>query len=544
MEFSPAFNVAAKHLFRHLHEPRILRKNPLVRHVFEDPAIGGLGRARERAVLDRIHELVREGAELCRDADLSAGKEERGLRQHAIVKLQCLEQRPIREVAAALAISFQYCYRERAKICRRLARYIYEYRDTSALDYLAELDEFQLLMDHAMRQSVFADRVGAFHECDDLLSVAPSPQKKVEALRTSTFVSLHFGDIERAEEAYAAAQALGADHLASGSSPSHDVARACIDLMGSKLAYYRANTAQAVSMAQLAKLRLEPLQSNAAASVRELYVESLYELGAAFCSHGNLDSAYDCVASAEANLHHVRTASPQLRARIMVGIWKLRSHLLMGSKSMYPFYQRLKGLAAAFEQAYAAGLLSQAATALVILAENHAFGGNDVEALRAGRFAVLLASQQPSERIRVQLAIQVAMMLLPTRYWEYGLSLLPSADGLARCDAYHREIVSYFAAERAFRLHAFDDAWTLANGEQDCTEDASLTVSRQLIAATAAHELERRRDARCAIETAIGTAERLGSAPILRDTYRIAGKVTGDARFKRQGRELARLMTA
>ena len=399
MELSAAFNVNVKHLFRHLHEPHIIRKNPLVRHIFEDPAIGGLGAARERAVLDRIHELVRQGAELCRNADLSAGKEERAIRQHAIVILQCLERQPIREVAKALAISYQYCYRERAKICRRLARYIYQHREASAFDYLVELDEFQLLTDHAMRQSVFADRDRAFNECDHLVSVAPSPQRKIQALRTSTYVSLHFGDVERAESAYAAAQALGATHAASRPSPLDDVALACIDLMASKLASYRANTVRALSMARLAKLRLEPLQANAAAPARELYVESLYELGAAFCGHSDLESAHDCLASAEANLHHVRTTSLQLRARIMVGIWKLRSHLLMNSKGMFPFWQRLKGLAAAFEQAYAAGLLSQAATALVTLAENHAFAGNDAEALRAGRFAVLLASQQSSERI-------------------------------------------------------------------------------------------------------------------------------------------------
>ena len=75
------------------------------------------------------------GAAYCRDADLAAGKEERALRQHAIVSQQCLEQRPIRDVAARLGISYYHCYRQRAEICRRVARYICERDDAPSLEF-------------------------------------------------------------------------------------------------------------------------------------------------------------------------------------------------------------------------------------------------------------------------------------------------------------------------------------------------------------------------------------------------------------------------
>jgi len=204
-DLNTSFNVAAKHLFRHLHEPRALRRNPLVRHFFESPAIDGLGHVRERAALDRIHNLVRQGAEHCRDADLMAGKDEFAARQYAIVT-QCLEQRPIREIAAALGISYQYCYRERAKICRRVARYICECSDAAAPGYLPELNEFQILMDRTIHRAAFAEMSAAFRECDDLIRVAPSAQQKIEALRTSAFISIGFGNIKRARDAYAMAQ--------------------------------------------------------------------------------------------------------------------------------------------------------------------------------------------------------------------------------------------------------------------------------------------------------------------------------------------------
>jgi hypothetical protein len=544
MDLSASFNLAVKHLFRHLREPRALRANPLVRRFFDDPATAGLGRARDNAVLGRIHDLVRQGAEHCRDADLTAGKGERALRQHTIVLLLLLEQRGMREIATKLGISYGYCYRERAEICRRIACYICEHADAVKLDCVVEFDEFRFLLDRALRRAAFGDMQAAFDECDGLIRVASSKYQKVEALRTSALVSISCGNVKRAEDTYAAAQNLFEGQLSVGPSPSQNVAQACVDLMGSELAYYRANAGQALRLVQRATSRLQAVQANAEPSVRELYVESLYELGTAFCNSNDLDSAYDCLASAEANLCDVRTASPRLRTRIMVAVWKLRNHLLMNSKMWRPSWQRVKGLTAAFEQAYAAGLLFEAADALDALTEYHAFAGNHEESLHAAHSAALIAKQQPNERMRAQVSIRVAMTLLSTRYWEYAQSLIPSAEELVFCDAYHREMVSHFAAERAFRLRNFRDAWTLSTCEEDRRENATLTLSRRIVAAAAAHELERRGDARALIEAAIPEAEQSGSAPILRDAYRVAARITGDIHFKRQASEVVRLLRA
>jgi hypothetical protein len=122
--------------------------------------------------------------------------------------------------------------------------------------------------------------------------------------------------------------------------------------------------------------------------------------------------------------------------------------------------------------------------------------------------------------------------------------LLPDSEGLDASDAFHRELVTYFPAARALRLRHFRDAWTLANTPGEGMRYPRLAVRRQLIAAAAAHELEQFRDARRLIEATIPVAERLGSAVLLRDAYSIAAKVTGEARFRRQANEVARLLTA
>lgn len=243
-------------------------------------------------------------------------------------------------------------------------------------------------------------------------------------------------------------------------------------------------------------------------------------------------------------LPQVHTASSRLRTRITIAVWKLRNYLLMSSKSWFPASARLKGLAEALRQAYASGSIPEATAALDALTEHHSLAGNDEEAWHAARLAISIAKQQTSERILAQISIRVAIKLLSTQYWDEASRLLPNIEGQGHCDGYHRELASYFGAERALRLRRFRQAWELANEESGRREYAALTVSRRLVAAFAAHELDRPRTARSLIAATIPAAEQLGSAPTLRDAYYVAAKVTGDARFKRRAREITRLLSA
>jgi hypothetical protein len=542
-ESSVPFNVAVKHLFRHLHDARTLRNNPIVGNVFKETSIG-LARVREeRGAIAQIHELVRQSAKHCYDIDVASGKGERALRQHAIITLQCLEQRPIREVAEALGISYYHCYRERANICRRVAHYIGELNQSPALEYVPELDEFRFLVDHTRNRATFIDEPDALRACDEVVRAASSTLQKIEDFRTGGLVSIQFGSPAWAEAAREAVMALIAEELVSAPPAERDVALAYVDLLGYSLANHRGETVEALRLAQRVTARLEPHQARAAASVRELYTESLFNLGVALWSLGNTDMGYDCLTRAEASLQYTPAAWFPFRTRITASMWKLRNYLSMNCKSWYPSWQRLKGLATAFEQAYASGSLSEAVEALVVITEHHVFAGDDDEALRTGRFALLLAKRQPSESLRIQTPIEIGARLLSTRHWHFASSLILCVDRPEALNAYHRELLAYSAAERALRLREFQSAWTLANDDGHYGRWATLTVRRQLVAAAAAHGLERGREARDLIDSAVPAAERLHSAPILRDAYRLAGRITGDSRFRRKASEVARLLT-
>jgi hypothetical protein len=91
---SRTFNAAAKHLFRHLHDPHALRKNPLVGHLFREVTPPELASVLEdRIVLATIHKQVRVGSDRCRQAYAKPGNNERAARSHAIIIQQCLGKR-------------------------------------------------------------------------------------------------------------------------------------------------------------------------------------------------------------------------------------------------------------------------------------------------------------------------------------------------------------------------------------------------------------------------------------------------------------------
>jgi hypothetical protein len=536
MDSSNCFYREVKHLFRHLHEPGALRRNPLVSGFFKSRP--------ERIALGHIHGLIRKGAEACRGADRAAGNDERARRRHLIITQHCLERRPIQDVADGLGISYRQCYRERSEVCRDVARFILEYDDTPALEYVPELDEFQLKLDRLIRRASSSEMRDAFRECEQFVQNSPLPVQKIEALRASGSIAIDFGDIEAAERSYRAARSLYQGRFGRAPSAEEAIARGCIELLASDLSYYRADTAQALRRARSAMRSLEATRQDAPARCRSLYVESAYKIGAGHYNLGELDKAYDFLALAEARLGDVRPVSTRLRSRVMVGVWRLRNQLVMSSKSWFPSSERLRGLADAFDQAYASGFFFEAIAALLALTEQHACARNDDAARHAAHSAVLLASQQHSKRVETQASIQAATMLMLTRYWHEAPALLSSPNPDS-CDGYHRALVSsFFSAECALRVGAFERAWALASDQSERLEYPALTIRRRLIAAAAAHELERRREAYAVIEATIPTVERLDSAPILRDTYSVAAKVTGDRNFQTRAREVARLLTA
>ncbi|HTU81766.1 MAG TPA: hypothetical protein VMF61_06530 [Candidatus Acidoferrales bacterium] len=400
-------------------------------------------------------------------------------------------------------------------------------------------------MDRALHHAALGDVDVALREYDDLARTAGSPQQKIEALRGSASVAIQFGDLARARSAHNDARALWTEHLHASAPAARDSARACIDLMEVELEADDGNATGVLSAAQRALARLEALRAEPAPSIQEVYAESQFDMGCALANVGNLESGYEYMARAEITVSRIRPAAFPLRSWITVEACRLRNRLVMSSKHWQPSSQRLRGLANALEVAYASGSLTGAVSALVGLTEHHAVSGNEDEALRAAQSAVLLAKKHRSERLFTHTAISVVLYLVRTRYWKDALGLLPENKQVGSADTRHRDVITYCAAARAFRMRAFDDAWALAKGETgQKSRYPALALRTRLIAAGAAHELQRKQEARTLIEATVAAAEQQGSAPLLREAYSVAAKITGDPRFKQQASEIARLISA
>jgi hypothetical protein len=537
-----SFEAATKHLFRHLREPDMLRKNPLVQRFFETGAATGRS---DRCALEQIHSTVRRAAERCRYEDRAAGKNVRAERQHTILTERFFEGRALDEIARSLFISAKHCYREAAEICARIARYIVEDADGARSESAAIFDEFRLLLDHAVRRADLGEVGAAFNDLDGLMLSASSPEEKIEVLRRTASLSIEVNVIARAQRALSVAQAIFAASEPAAA-PMRGVCQATLDLMAGELAHHRGDIARGYRLAKSAADRLDLRGPVTAAYVPELYAETLYGLSIASVNLGNLSLASSYANRAEAELRQVRFPSPKLHALVMVCVWRLRHHLAMSAQNWRPSEQRCSGLVTAFEQAFASAPLFAALPALVALTDCYACAGNEAEALRVARFVLLLGNQRPEKRAFAQALLEMTIPLLPTSRWKEALSLLSNARGLSSCDASHRHLFAYVNAGFAYRNGAFESAMESADTvlRSPNAYSVMLDVRARAISAASAQKLGRVRKPRCSFEEIVSDAEGIGSAPLLRDVYGIAAKVTGRPQFERRFEELSRLLAS
>ncbi|MGA8533495.1 MAG: hypothetical protein WB615_05255 [Candidatus Tumulicola sp.] len=514
-----------------------------MRRFFADPAVTELGDSRERCVLEHIHELIRNAAERYRDRGCKAGRDQSTLLEYKILTMQCLERRPIREVAAALGISSYYCYRRRANICRHVARDLLEYENDPRLDFLSDIDEFQLLLDVARHGSVLDDIRPTLLICERLISSAQTSRQRIEALRMQANTFLRAGNLCGALKPRTEAMAVLRAEELHCSPDERDLLVALVDLLDCRIERFRANKVEALCLARRSASLLKVSHLRATPSIKWLYVESLFELTATLCNIGDFEQAYDSIKQAESNLEHLGPSATWLHARVMVMLWRLRSNLLLSSNIWCPSSQRVRGLVAAFKQACLVGALAESTEALVGLTDHYAWAGKDAEALNAAR-AALLISRQQSERARLHAAIRLGLSLSITRFRERALSMLPDPSQLECCDEFHRSTLTYLMAEKALSNGRFDSAWALASRPNDTSEYTTLTISRWLVAAASAHELGRMHDARALVERAIPAAERSGVAPILRDAYLVGAKITNNRRMQRRSKEVANVLAS
>jgi len=223
-----SFDVAVRHLFRHLDNIELLRRNPLVRALFglaDDPGTqpGGV-------TLAKIRSKILDAGRACYAEDLAAGSVARAERQFAIVSALCALQ-PAARIAADLGISAPQFYRDRRTICDRVTRVLMGRQSTvNASAYAYDPVRFAL-----SRVSTLVEQglsVTALAECERIAAQCSDAADKAQTLVAAADTALRLGDAARAEQALRLAREFAA-------SAGQDGADASVLEMTAQLIDYR-----------------------------------------------------------------------------------------------------------------------------------------------------------------------------------------------------------------------------------------------------------------------------------------------------------------
>ncbi len=543
VDSNSSFESAVKHLFRHLHDPGALRKNPLAQQFLgqnapDDPEY------RPAGALKSLHRAIRQAAQCCRDDDFLAGKNERAHRQSSILVLHCVERQDIKDIARLLGISLKHCYRERAAICLRVGALLRDGFDAGHAYPFSHSDEFDQLLDRALLRAELVGGGEHFEELPSLVALAPTSEQIIEVLYRLQAIAVSAGELERANATQIEARRLFDKALSSPPTCAAEVSRAYLDLMEANLAFYRGDKRQWLDATTRSTQRLKPLLSDSPKRVTKLYVESLYMLSMVLVALGKFEQAAAHLCEADSYARREPTVPIMLRLNVITALCRLRNHLVTSSTSWSPSARRVGNLMDALEQARMAGPLLPILNALVGLTEYYSQVHRDEDALRAAQFAILLANQQPSERWLIQTVAELATALQRTKYWQFPLSILsPLHDKLRLCGATHRYRLAYLMAEQALRQHAYSDAWRLSHSACDSGNSGSamLNVKMRLIAAAAAEKLGKKAECQELIERSVSEAEALGSAVLLEDAYSLAADL-GQSNFKDRLTEIGHVL--
>lgn len=206
---SSSLKCATRHLFRHLDDPKRLRRNPLVSRLFECSSRGHFDREAGAKALQEVRRLVTQAIQDIKTADAPSGDAKRSRFQCALVQKTYLESVPLSCIAVELGLSVRHLYRERAAACERIASLLRESRSAaSTVGALFDVQEFQFERACLVAESGSAEVALTLYAT--ILNATPSHRVKAEAELSSTEVALSAGLLSGAKAALCGLRTLSA----------------------------------------------------------------------------------------------------------------------------------------------------------------------------------------------------------------------------------------------------------------------------------------------------------------------------------------------
>jgi hypothetical protein len=240
-----SFDVAVRHLFRHLDDAAALRRNPLARFVLL-PSDDGK-RQRDEVALATLRSKLLDASRACYAEDLEAGLKLQAQLHFTIATDVCSRRSPS-ETASSLGISLRQFYRYRRTICLRVARVLL-IRESRAIARAYTYDPLYLLRSRAASLVDHGLAASAVAELERALVHVSSRAARARTLLELSNAFLELGDLSRAVGSLQSARQLMGKALQP--QDEFQVARVLARLMDCRIAYQTARDSDAAAMMQI-----------------------------------------------------------------------------------------------------------------------------------------------------------------------------------------------------------------------------------------------------------------------------------------------------
>jgi hypothetical protein len=530
-----SWETAWRHLFRHISEPKELRRNPIAANflarIGASVSDADAPRAIRSALLDALDE--------CEVQLRSSGHSERARRRRAIVESHVLGHRSATELASDLHISRMQLYRERRVICEHLARVLTDSATARTPKAVAQVSDPRL--EAIARARLLIEQCQserALVVFDDVASTSGNPQTAIPAMCSIGDALTARLELEKARRPIEAARQLVLTSEAELGN-SFSFFRSCVELAAARLASQNGRSSQArrTSRRALDDLLARPLADE---SQREIAVDELTEAAGQALREGRFKEFRMHLSAANAAFGTLRERSPRQKARLVLQTALLYEETCGAGVTAGRDACRM--LAQAYDIASRAGLQLIAADAALSRAGVLAYDlGDPSTAVREASPIAEFALRSGDRRVIGDFCSYVAGLKNANREFRDALRLADLASRYGRLDAGQEAFVHSVVAQAHFGLAEYHLAGPTA---ERAVELASRTGNRRLMGRMlqiSALSLHARRLAPASerIDRAIDLLERFGCSHSLRHAYRASSIITGNREHARRARSLA-----
>lgn len=520
-----SFEVAARHLFRHLNDAKELKRNPLVKKYFDNRA--GTTNLDDRTILilwTRIHAAAK-------DYRVNAPRDkEAAIQRRLAVLAGCLQGRSVKQLAHSLGISLRQCYRERSLIYRYVGEALR--RDTlSPVGPIVHIeDAFESQMERAAVRVRNGDYALAMRQYDSLIAEG-SARQKCRALVRRGELELELGFLSSAESSLEALSMLVAEAAEGEALYGESVA---VQLLQARLAWDKGKFSEAVAKLSLARAASAEFKDGPSERLRCIYADIALESAKRAFDLGDFDAAKSFIVEAK-HASEATTVPHERLANILL------TESCLGFASTRPGEDIPKhgpiALAAmAHSAAVQCGSIKWRLKAELFLI---ALQRSSLDVLQRGLLILSLANELQNAPLFALLSLELADLLLETPSWRRaeGVMDVTVPDGSFYAGSFSMLKAAYHLKARApsaAKHHA-----KVAHALASRAGAPRFQASTLRLLGFCSYLLGERDEATDYISLAVPLAERFASAPARLKTLRTAARITGRRKYAKEAAKLA-----